>query len=81
MMRSPRSGDQPTVVECRTAEIGLLRDLHGSHLVGNEDTEEKECAGNSDEGKKEVKCLFYARFVHGSDGSEIDQNTETQSEE
>jgi hypothetical protein len=49
--------------------------------VGNEDTEEKECAGNSDEGKKEVKCLFYGRFVHGSDGSEIDQNTETQSEE
>jgi hypothetical protein len=49
--------------------------------MGNEDAEEEERAGNADEGKEEVKCLFYGRFVRSPDGTEIDQNTETQSEE
>ncbi len=69
MMRLPRPPDQVGGQDRRERS---LRDIHGSHPVGNEDTEEKKRAGNSYEGKEEVNCLFCGRFVHCSDGSIID---------
>ena len=81
MVRSPKWGDQPAQAEEKERGDRHLWDLHGSHLVGNEDAEKKKCASNPDEGKEEVKCLFHGRFVHGSYGSDIDQRTESQTEE
>jgi hypothetical protein len=58
-----------------------LENMQFPESIGNENTKKEECAGYPDERKEEIERLFYGRYVHGSDRSEIDQNTETQSEE
>jgi len=38
-----------------------------SESIGNKDTKQKDRAGYPDESKKDIECLFYGRYVNGSD--------------
>jgi hypothetical protein len=51
----------------KDAGVDSLRHEQFTESIGNEDSKQKDCAGYPDESKKDIECLFYWRYVNGSD--------------